>query len=50
MWSTEKPISNCHEPAQHEVPPVANLSDDEVETLFEELVAQIDAEERQAAA
>jgi|GEM_PF-2839107 len=40
--------SDDGDPRQAEAPPVADLTDEEVEAAFEELVAQIDAEQRTA--
>ncbi|MDT1064195.1 hypothetical protein RM190_20195 [Paracoccus sp. CPCC 101403] len=44
MGNTEKQISRGDDLAIREVHAVSELSDDEVETVFEELVARIDAE------
>ncbi|MDT1061921.1 hypothetical protein RM190_08645 [Paracoccus sp. CPCC 101403] len=46
MSGTEKAIRSGEEPVQVEAPPVADLSDEEVEAVFEDLVAQIDAEQQ----
>jgi len=46
MLGTEKLDSVDDQPIPSDTPPVADLSDEEVEVVFEDLVAQIDAEQQ----
>ncbi|MDT1064176.1 hypothetical protein RM190_20100 [Paracoccus sp. CPCC 101403] len=46
MLGTERTTYSAEEPIQSDAPPVADLSDEEVEAVFEDLVAQIDAEQQ----
>ena len=46
MLGTEKLDAVDDQPIPSDAPPVADLSDEEIKTAFDELVAQIDAEQQ----